>query len=123
MKFKIKNYSSKIFLKKFTAIAERFSLSDFNRQIVIDFSTHATEGLARIFTFNFREFNETLGISGFSFVFLYFKVPTKTIASFTVNKSRSRKRAAKDHQDETDGTFRVSYEEGRTRVPGSDWQD
>ena len=67
-----------IYLKKFNVITERFSLSDFNRQIVIDLSTHETEGLARIFSFNF------LGISGFSLVFLYFKVPTKTIASFTV---------------------------------------
>ena len=37
---KFKNYSTKIFLKKFTVIAERFSLSDFNRQIIIDFSTN-----------------------------------------------------------------------------------
>ena len=80
---KFKNYSTKIFLKKFTVITERFSLSDFNRQIVIDFSTHEMEGIARIFSFNFWELNETLGISGFSIVFLYFKIPTKTIASFT----------------------------------------
>ena len=37
-----------MFLGKITVVAEGFSLSDFNRQFVINFSTHETKGLASI---------------------------------------------------------------------------
>ena len=37
---------TKMFLEKITVVAEEFSLSDFNRQFVINFSTHETKGLA-----------------------------------------------------------------------------
>ena len=47
---------TKMFLEKITVVAEGFSLSDFNRQFVINFSTHETKGLASIFSLNSREF-------------------------------------------------------------------
>ena len=52
-----------MFLEKLIKVAERFSLSNVNRQIVIDFSTHEVKGLASTFSLNFREFYETLIIS------------------------------------------------------------
>ena len=45
-----------MFLEKFIVVAERFSLSDVNRQFVINFSTHEKKGLASIFSLNSREF-------------------------------------------------------------------
>ena len=73
-----------MFLENLIKVAERFSLSDVNRQIVINFSTHEAKGLASIFSLNFGEFYEKLIISCFCFVFLYFKVPMKTMTCFSV---------------------------------------
>ena len=36
-------------------VTERFSLSDVNRQVVINYSTHEAKGLASILSFNSRE--------------------------------------------------------------------
>ena len=45
-----------MFLKEFSVVTERFSLSDVHRQFVINFSSHEAKGLASIFGLNSREF-------------------------------------------------------------------
>ena len=72
-----------MFLEKLIEVAERFSLSEVNRQIVINSSTDEAKGLASIFSLNFRDLYETLMMSCLCFVLLYFEVPTKTITCFS----------------------------------------
>ena len=73
-----------MFLEKLIIVAERFSHSDVNWQIIINFSNHEAKDLKSLFSLNSREFYETLMIACLGIVFLYFKVPTKTITCFSV---------------------------------------